>query len=248
MKIQIVSDLHLDHYSNYRPVLKDIHCPTSDILVIAGDLTSGGFSGGSKSPADYLKEISDIFPLHDIIYVPGNHDFWGTSITEGVNQLKQPIARNVHVLYNESIQYGKYTFVGTTLWFKDDPLNACYPGYPDFDYIKNFRQTLYAENTIAIDWLDKNINKDSIVITHFMSHPIFVAEMYRGDDWNRYFLCDIRNVLEKHLPKIVVCGHTHEGTDETINYGTDSVRYICQPYGYPHERIRRAYKNLIVEV
>ena len=71
MKIQIASDLHLEHlewrFQNYRGVE-----PTdADVLVLAGDIANG---------ARALELFQD-WPC-PVIYVPGNHEYYGSSLVK----------------------------------------------------------------------------------------------------------------------------------------------------------------------
>ena len=97
MKLQIVSDLHLDAHNFPDKIIDDLYTPYTDVLVVAGDIITNGFDN-NNSPVKLLKKLAAKFITHEILYVPGNHDFYGTSIEAGLKQLRAPIANNVHVL------------------------------------------------------------------------------------------------------------------------------------------------------
>lgn len=247
MKLQIVSDLHLDHYKDYQKVLEEIYVE-SDILIMAGDIKTTGFMehNGIYSPGFYLDALAKMFSSQQIIFVPGNHDFWGTTFEECVRQLKQPIAPNLHVLYNDSIVLNGQLFVGTTLWFPDASLNACYRyAYPDFKYVTGFTTVHDAEYQTALKFIKENTTKESILVTHFVPHTRSIHPMYIGDPFNRFFAVTLDELLEQLNPKMVVHGHTHCEFDYVLECGT---RVICNPYGYVHERTNPPYKNVIVEI
>jgi predicted phosphodiesterase len=62
MKIRILSDLHLE-FRHWTPPEAD-----ADVIVLAGDIHVGihGVEWARRS-----------FPLNPVVYVPGNHEFYG---------------------------------------------------------------------------------------------------------------------------------------------------------------------------
>ena len=77
MKIQVVSDLHLE-FHNSLPELTE----GADIIVSAGDLAPIG-TGAVRYAAEQWAEA------RHILYVPGNHEFYGTDIDRARNQLAE---------------------------------------------------------------------------------------------------------------------------------------------------------------
>ena len=65
MKIRVLSDLHLEFQSWTPPSVP------ADVVVLAGDIASG---------ADGIHWGREHFPESEIIYVPGNHEFFGSEI------------------------------------------------------------------------------------------------------------------------------------------------------------------------
>ena len=62
MRIHILSDLHLE-FEAFQP--KDVH---ADLIVLAGDIHTG---------KNGIKWIFKAFPERPVIYVLGNHEFYG---------------------------------------------------------------------------------------------------------------------------------------------------------------------------
>ena len=87
MKIQILSDLHLEHGGD----IPD-HQPGADVIILAGDL------------APYTEGLVDQLAKHwasapHILYVLGNHEFYGTEIDETRARLAEECARaGIHLL------------------------------------------------------------------------------------------------------------------------------------------------------
>src|ERR1700753_122685 len=103
MKIRVFSDVHLEA-AKFRPAA--IEC---DAVVLAGDIHPG------LKGIEWAKMT---FPDQTVIYVPGNHEFYGRRVLlETVEQMKEFSAgTNVTVLYNDTHEVAGQRFVGTTLW------------------------------------------------------------------------------------------------------------------------------------
>ena len=77
MRIQVVSDLHLEFHNLLPPVVED-----ADVLVCAGDRAPIG-TGAVRYAAEEWAEA------RHILYVPGNHEYYGTDIDRGRKQLAE---------------------------------------------------------------------------------------------------------------------------------------------------------------
>ena len=76
MRIQVVSDLHLE-FGNPVPAL----APEVDAVVVAGDL------GPIRKPWLLGDVVEARREAGHILYVPGNHEFYGSDIDEGRRRL-----------------------------------------------------------------------------------------------------------------------------------------------------------------
>ncbi len=113
MKIRILSDLHLEFGFLDLPVMEG---EDTQVLVLAGDI---GLADKSWSYLPFIEEVSERF--QDVIYIMGNHEFYGTSILRGLDKIKERIqfetnATNVHVVENETVRIGDVSFICATLW------------------------------------------------------------------------------------------------------------------------------------
>src|SRR5437867_3042802 len=100
MKLNILSDLHLS--------LGALGIPETDAdaVILAGDIArpkqAVAWASGFAKP---------------VLYVPGNHEFYGGSITGTLDELKQLCAgTRVRVLDNDEVIIDDVRFLGTTLW------------------------------------------------------------------------------------------------------------------------------------
>lgn len=180
MKVQILSDLHIDH-SNYK-VAND----NADVVVIAGDL----FEDFSQAP-QFFKSLPEKKP---IIIVLGNHDYYNKSLVQAVKELKSIASSypNIHILEKEHIDIQGVRFIGCTLWtdfkilgpfFENEAKNWCAKNVGDFSLIKKVESSfipwnvedMCREHEKSVQYLEHMLLKEpfsgeKIVVTHFAPH------------------------------------------------------------------------------
>ena len=102
MRLHILSDLHLEFEPFTPPAVE------ADAVILAGDVSTG---------RNGLKWALKSFPDRPVIYVLGNHEFYGQKLQKLTAELKE-MARgtNVHLLENESCTIREVAFFGATLW------------------------------------------------------------------------------------------------------------------------------------
>lgn len=159
MKIQVVSDLHLE--------FSDIEIPNAgaDVLILSGDIlvaedlyrhaasdfnpySSGAFADlnrrleTSRRFRGFLQRVSDAFP--HVVYVAGNHEFYHFRWFQTLEVLKEECDRypNVYFLERDCKKIDDVTFVGGTLWTdmnRNDPLtmHAVRDMMNDYGVIRN---------------------------------------------------------------------------------------------------------------
>lgn len=245
MKIGIVSDLHLEMHRDQGVSMASSIKSDTDILVLAGDIFS---LKHHYWPIELMKIFCASFK--DVIYTYGNHELYGTSPLKAFDNLAYLGRKfsNLHILQDgkpETIQSQR--FIGGTLWFRDQPDNILYKdNLNDFHLIKSFVPWVYRENTLMIDNLVANLQKDDVLITHHLPSDLSVHEQYKNDSLNRFFVCDISDLISERAPRLCIHGHSHMPTDYMIG----STRIVSNPLGYPHEFPTRIanYKPLEIEI
>jgi len=122
MKIQFLSDLHLEAHPNWVAT----PAPGADLLVLAGDI--GSYQSGSLLiDADFgLGRFSPRLGWPTpVLFVPGNHEYDGLDFDETHDRLRETCARlgitwlerDVLVWGNSvASALGQLRFIGTTLW------------------------------------------------------------------------------------------------------------------------------------
>jgi hypothetical protein len=127
VKIQLLSDLHLEAHPDYHPR----PAPAAELLVLAGDV--GSYQKGSRLPGDDfgLERFSPLrgWPV-PVLYVPGNHEYDNLDFDATHARLRDTCERlGIIWLEREVLVRGELRFIGTTLWTDFDAL-ALQPGQP----------------------------------------------------------------------------------------------------------------------
>lgn len=123
MKLQLLSDLHLEIHPHFRPS----PAPGADLLVLAGDI--GSYQPGSLLADDDFG-LARFSPLPQyagwptpVVFVPGNHEYDGQDFDAAHARLRHVCDRlGLIWLERESLVLDGVRLVGTTLWSDFDAL------------------------------------------------------------------------------------------------------------------------------
>ncbi|MDB5872643.1 MAG: hypothetical protein JWQ07_2085 [Ramlibacter sp.] len=120
MKIQLMSDLHLEVHPHFSPR----PAPQAQMLVLAGDI--GSYQTGSQLAGDDfgLERFSPKrgWPV-PVLYVPGNHEYDNLDFDAAHERLRETCERlGITWLEREVLAVDGVRFVGTTLWADFDAL------------------------------------------------------------------------------------------------------------------------------
>ncbi len=228
MRVQLLSDLHFEFMADHgRSFLASLDPEGVDVLVLAGDIATRSILRQA------LLGFADHYP--EVIYVPGNHEYYGSS-RERVDELLERACAslsNVHWLRDSSVTLGGQRFLGGTLWFplqKDNRLYERQIG--DFRHIEGFRDWVYEAHDTTRRYLAADLRPDDVVVTHHLPHPAAVAPRWRGNSLNRFFLSDCSDLIAQAQPKLWLFGHTHDSVDELVGPPEAPTRLLCNPFGY----------------
>lgn len=239
MKIQYISDIHLEFMSKI-PKIK----PDADILVLAGDI-GYPFSGIYK---EFLIDMNSKFKK--VYLITGNHEYYncGKNKDYSMEEIEEQIDRiikkhdlkNICYLDHAYDDYEGYRFAGLTLWSHIYDKNYL---INDFTEIKEMTVELYNElYSMSSEFLDDIITDNSkpvIMITHHMPSYNLIDPQFRTEEYNKYNQC-FASECEKYFKdpiKVWIYGHTHKSKETEIN----GIKFLCNPKGYPSEN-----KNMIV--
>ena len=233
MKIRLLSDLHTEFRLPYKTHALSEYCG-EDVLVLAGDIASG-----AENTADVIKHFLDQgFPK--VVYVPGNHEYYGSSIKHFDDKLLDfcERTRNAHFLRPGQVEIDGVLFTGGTLWtnFMDNPISqsVCGRMINDFRQIKNFRTRdaydIYHNHLEHIKHSYENRgNRKVVVVTHFLPARECIAPRWRGGELlNDYFANDLGSMIAEMQNTTWLFGHTHDAMDFMLG----TTRLVCNPHGY----------------
>lgn len=248
MRLHIISDLHLEFAPFNMPRIE------ADIIIFAGDMHTGlnGFKWIQQNVSDC-----------PVIYVLGNHEYYGQTLPKLTNELKK-LAKgtNIHVLENNSIKVGGVTFIGATLWtdleLYGDPLLAgtsIQVGMSDFRRIRTLPNysRLRAMDTRRLhlesrEWLVETFSaaKDQccVVVTHHAPSPKSIPSEFCRNELNPGYASNLEQLIAASAVKLWIHGHIHSRSDYLIG----STRVLANPRGYPEECNNGFDPNLIVEI
>lgn len=257
MRIHVLSDLHLE-LSPWQPPKVD-----ADLTVLAGDIHS------HTHALNWILENIE----GPVVYVPGNHEFYGAELHGIRAELKRKAPANVHVLDNGGIEIHGETesvrILGSTLW-TDYALHGtgeqmavamreakhclldheCIRCAPHATFTPSQALGLHRE---SVAWLAGELAKPyagkTVVVTHHLPSMQSVAERFKASPLSAAFASNLDYLVGK--ADLWIHGHTHDNFD----YRLGNCRVVCNPRGYVRERYEgtkvenRAFKpEMVVEL
>lgn len=262
MKLQILSDLHLEAW-NYKVDLSQFECD-SDMIVLAGDI------GVGDQAIHWAEELGNAMGKR-VIFVAGNHEFYKHDINEVRNYYQSFSDNSNHVIYldnNRLLVTEKDTvlkIVGGTLWTNYQAF-AGTAGIPltmmevfDFmndhcvirkngkmfmpeDAVFEFHKTVsYIRESLISDFDEKIVvvthHDPSISCKHeYFGHNNIGAFFYNNLD---YLIKDSNNLTAW------IYGHTHSNFDGYVG----GTRLVSNQLGYNKERMNKPFDpKFIIEV
>ncbi|MEB0042643.1 metallophosphoesterase [Pseudomonas sp. MH10] len=230
MKIQIYSDLHLE-FSDFVPLADD-----ADLVILAGDIHT-------KAKGVAWANIAFSCP---VIYVCGNHEFYGGHIDKTLTKMRDAAAPHIHVLENEVFVWQQIRFLGDTAWtdfsstgdvvaatvMARESMNDFRVIRADASYRRLRPDDVASRNRVARKWLTQKLAEPfagkTVVITHHAPTPVVVGDKTDGH---------LSAAYSNHWPELIeqvdlwVFGHTHQAIDTELV----GCSLISNPRGYPGE-------------
>lgn len=263
MKLQIVSDLHLEF--RHDAALPTLFSREADVIVIAGDACD--YANLPRFMRLLDNYIGDCENTPWVVYVPGNHETYRSPGPEialesiktyledgnrpwlvgGYNQVVKIEPR----AFNEP----EVTFVCSTLWSDvSNPVDAvAVSRLSDFrvpGLTLDWYQEQHCTSKAFIETALQQSSGTRVVVTHHAPSYESVADRFIGDPLNPGFTSRLDHLLD-YNPTLWVHGHMHDHVDYTRTTPTGSTRVVCNPRGYPGESqwVSSKYKpHFIVEV
>ncbi len=239
MRLAIYSDLHLEFIplgDRPAPPLPD----DADVVVLAGDIHQGILG---------LQWAKYEWPGLPIVFVPGNHEFYGAHLFEALAEMRQVAERlGIHLLANNVATLGDVRFLGTPLWtdfsLAGTPHDSALDARCDISDFRRIREnngclttnTMAQLNREARAFLREELQKPwagkTVVVTHWLPHPDCIAPQFRESELSPYFCCDCSDLLNDFNIDVWAYGHSHGSRDFVHPSG---CRIISNQRGYPSE-------------
>jgi predicted phosphodiesterase len=242
MKLKVLSDLHLEHFV----ACQVFNVGEGNVLILAGDiLCAKHFKTDGYLHAVYDRFLNDCSNNYDkVLYVMGNHEFYGYNYEGTKKKLKENLPHNFHLLDNDTITINNWNFIGFTFWtdFRNEnaiEMMEAECNMNDYEVIRigsKFRK-MRADDTLTFHKESKNyllnqlqtLNDNVFVISHHAPSYQSVAAQFKNEA-NGAYVSNLDDLIINHPQiKYWVHGHTHTHFD----YMIEGCRIICNPGGYP---------------
>jgi hypothetical protein len=272
MKIQLLSDLHLEAHSHFSPT----PAPGADVLVLAGDIGSyqaGSSLGAFTEAADFGLARFSPLPQYaawptPVLFVPGNHEYDGLDFDQTHLRLREVCARlGILWLEREVLVLQGVRFVGTTLWsdFEAliDPADSIGEALKKRD--KAFRAAnFYLRKNHSLrqgkPMLAEDVREQALLCQHWLRAALvepfdgptvavthFAPSLQSADP--RYGMtpgtAGFCNALDDLLPTATLWlhGHLHAPSDYRHRAdATSSCRVVANPLGYARKQEQGGFK------
>lgn len=222
MKIQYMSDLHMEFRKNRELLKKEIVVePTGDILLVAGDCM-------------YLNDI--ILPklrfwkwaeenYRQVLIVPGNHEYYQNyNITSHGDSWQREIAPNISYYYNKVVRIDDTDFILSTLWSRISEIDekVIWHGMNDFHCImyddERLRPKEYNQEHVKCfrfirEAVAASDAKHIVVVTHHAPSLQTIAPEHQVSSLRTAFATDLDAFIEDSRIDYWVYGHSHTNID-----------------------------------
>lgn len=231
MKLNVLSDLHLS--------LGALPLPENDadVVILAGDIAR---------PKEAIAWAAGF--ARPVLYVPGNHEFYGGSIEGTLEALKAlSEGTRVRVLDDEAVVIDGVRFLGTTLWTdfmlfgagekRAAAMREAERFMRDFSRIRSGEAPFTPESSAALfarhaAWLERALAEPhagpTVVITHHAPSRGSIHPRFADSLLNACFVSAAERLVDGRRASLWIHGHTHDSFDYRLN----GTRVLCNPRGY----------------
>lgn len=242
MKIQILSDLHVEFYGGTsipRPV------EGTDLVIVAGDTCQGLVKA--------VEMLRRAFPDVEVVTVAGNHEYYGTELPSELEAGRLRAKQlGVHLLENDVVTIGRARFVGCSLWtdyclfgagLREAAMRTAADGLMDHKRIKwrkdpwaRFRPQeaalLHAQSRQFLEAaLSQHHDGPTVAVTHHAVTLDAVAPRFQRSLLSAAYASELLPMVDRHQPAVFVTGHTHV----SMNLRRSCTRLVSNPRAYPGE-------------
>lgn len=235
ISIHPLSDLH-NEFDVYVPKVLD-----ADVVLLVGDIDVKGRG---------VKWASEAFPNSQVLYTPGNHEYYGGQLGHTLRKMREAAAEtpNVKVMDRDEVVIGGVRFLGATGWTNytstGNLVVAQYDAQQTMRDFKKIRTATYSrtrpldfmsENQLTLKWLKDKIAEPfdgkTVVFTHHA--PLMELLDDHPHSGTHIDACYANRWNDLMGPGVDFwfSGHTHFAMDIMVN----GTRNVSNQRGYPGE-------------
>ena len=236
MKIQYMSDLHMEFAENSRYIKHNEFPVTGDVLVLAGDTF---YLNNTVAPLGrFWKWASANY--RQVLIVPGNHEYYGhyDVMSRGM-KWSWMFKENVGYYQNQVVRIDDVDFILSTLWSHIPPQDE----YMVLQGLNDFYQTCYDGHRLTVedynrmhlyclDFIKKSVAESTaekiVVVTHHLPSLKVVAAQHLGSDLNSAFATELGNFIADSRIDAWIYGHSHTNIDAVMG----KTRIVSNQLGY----------------
>jgi predicted phosphodiesterase len=242
MKIAVFSDLHLE-VSSWSPPERTLR--EADLIVLAGDISTH---------TNGLEWARTAFPEQRIVYVAGNHEFYGSEIHGLQKELRATALRlGIDFLECDEVVIDGVRILGTTLWTDFQlygageamgaAMNEASRFMLDFSRIRYSPMPRFQpSHSVSIHrqsrfWLSEKLaepfNGKTVVVTHHAPSMQSIATNYANSPMSAAFASNLDDLVVK--ADLWIHGHTHTAFRYQVGEDPSKGHVVCNPRGYRWE-------------
>ncbi|MBS1663372.1 MAG: metallophosphoesterase [Bacteroidetes bacterium] len=252
MKIQYCSDLHLEFPENQKFLFKNPLQISGDILVLAGDIVTFHNLEKARGFFDY---VCDHYSA--VYWVPGNHEYYGSDISDKPSPLCERLRNNLFLLNNHAIVHGSVRLVFTTLWSRIQPIHEwdIQRSISDFSAIK-YNEKTFTTNAFSslheecLRFLTEALlqpnQTQTIVVTHHVPTLMNYPPIYKNSLLTEAFAVELFDLISDSEAQCWIYGHHHVNTPE---FEVGKTRMLTNQLGYVRQYEHKTFRRgAVVEI
>jgi predicted phosphohydrolase len=247
VRIHVISDLHQEFGEI------DVPSVACDCVVLAGDVSIKRRG---------LKWILRRFPDVPVIYICGNHEYYGEKLPSLTKHLGEEARdTNVHFLENDFVTIGGIHFFGCTLWtdmaLHGDWLAGAAQAAGDMNDYKRVRNSsrhyahlsprdtrqLHLGSVEAMRrFFADHEPRNTVIVTHHAPSIRSLPERRHTELISCAYASHLDSFIEEFQPQLWIHGHIHHNSD----YHIGKTHVLANPRAYPDEPNKGFIPDLVV--
>lgn len=252
MKIQYMSDLHLEFKNNSKWVMGNALNAAGEYLILAGDICHITEEYFEHPFFDWCNEN-----FKHTFWVPGNHEFYSGTVLFDLyaGELQEKIRDNVSLVNNVLVCIKDVVnIILSAGWSKIGPLHEYHilKGMNDFKCIAGHEgyittQDFNKQSDIAWNFIEealKTVKQDeknkTIVVTHYLPTFKVLEDKWVGDNLNEGFAIEKSDVILDSNATYWIYGHSH-GKKSDVMVGETLL--VSNQLGYVDVGEHRGFKG-----